>query len=237
MKKRIALGLLVVGVISTLAVGCSNTNVDNETSKHIVAPKVKESLTEYKDVITEVDAILNYVYKGESKPSGSYMEHIDNLVSERENQKIYLDDFLYEIEKLREELEGHIEQDGNNVVIDENSVVEEDDYVMEVEVLPDSAFIKTDETGRDYIDINDLEFFTDNLLFRYNNIEYMLDMKDYKPTMKTIRISKHNYRYSYGSEIEPGRIVMVYIDTKTGIGKTITVTHTNGKINLVDFEL
>ena len=236
MKKPNVLLVLTLVIVVTLA-GCNKAD-ENQSDSIKISPVVNKSLEGYENIIEEVDKLLDYVYLDGDKPTENYMEHIDNLIDERENQRLYMDNFLEELDRISKEILGDIVQEGGNTVgWEDETNVEDDYYEMPVEQLENSEFIQTDDNGRDYIDIKDLEFFTDDVLFRYNNSEYMLDMSEYKPTMKTIKLQQRHYKFIYGAEVDDETIEMAYLDTAGGTGKTITVTHSNGKIRFIDFEL
>lgn len=236
----VCLSLLLMTAL--LAVGCNKIDRTEDEVK-VYKPNIVKYEISNPDILLEVDKVLNYIYLGDTKPTGEYMKSIDKQLDELNNQRYYLADFFEELKKLQEEFDDY-DIDSENVTDD--STYFGDDYVEgEVEweteeynpSVENSYFILTDEEGNDYIDINELEFFNDGVYFTYNNLEYMLDMSKFKTTLNTIRLMEKNYKLAIAKEEDIGKVTAVYIDSKTGDGKTVTILYEGNTITFIDIEI
>lgn len=223
---------------SLILVGCS-IGLEEEKEKIIIGPNMEtgKGIDSSDKVVKEVIELLDYIYKGGSRPSKEYVNYLDEILDARDKQVIYMDEFLRDVGIIEEELREYVEQYGDNVLIDDDYEYDYDDYYMEIENIPNSKFIRQDDNGRYYIALKDILFIEDNLLFTFNNVEYMLDLSNYKETTQMIAVKQYNYVYSYGAELSDNNKELLFIDSKSGKGKTIKVYMDGDNISRVDFEV
>ncbi len=238
-KLAITMSLVVIILIA----GCTTNKVVENNEVDMIKPDIIRFSIENESILQEVDKVLNYIYLGEAKPIGEYMKHIDKKMDELSNQRYYLDEFFEELRKLQELIN---DPSINSERFEDEYTGPDDSYIDDGvdwadeeynSITENSHFILTDEEGRDYIDVNLLEFFNDGIYFSYNNETYMLDLDQFKPNLKTLRLKQHNYRLILAKEDDPGRITAVYRDTKTGQGKTIEVIYSGNTIEFIEIDI
>lgn len=234
---RVALTGVFITTSLLCIVGCSK---EVEVTRVITA-RTPEIDVDY-DYIEKTEAILNYVYKNTEKPEQDYMGHIDLKLEDRDNQRIYISDFLNDLDDMISDITGGRRQDMNY----DSDVLEEAPDLGEPigketpnyssEKQPNSSFILKDGNNREYIDVNKLDRSGD-MFFWYNGRNYMLDKQYIQETTDEIRLQQSEYRLVYGEQDEDGNASLLYVDSKTGRGKTVNIMAENGKISFIDFEL
>ena len=259
--------LIAIVLILTLTSCKSRDIIGEEEVKHTMELVINPvDYSKYQEIISEVDKILEWVYQDGPKPNKPYIEQVENLIELRDAQRLYMEDFLKDIENFRNlysdigEEEGKADGDGYSESWGDEEVMEEDElpnWATEEYHKPgndpylktNSKFIKTTDDGRDYIlatDIAKENLGRADLMFTYKGTEYMLDKDTFKPTSLELKTNNHQYEATYlkeeinedvGSVMWEERLEIVYRDKINGIAKTIEVYIKAGRITIISFEL
>lgn len=261
--------VILIAIIITLTLtSCKSRDESNdEKAKNVMELEINPvDYSKYSEIISEIDNLLEWVYQDGPKPNKNYVAQVDNLLELRDNQKLYMNDFLEDIEEFIR-LYGDIGEEGDGQAVGDG---QEDGWVddrWDEGELPNwateeyhkpgndpylktnSKFIKTTDDGRDYIlatDIAKENLGRADLMFTYKGTEYMLDKDTFKPTLLELKTKNHQYELTYlkeeiNDDLEPimweEMLELVYTDRINGSAKTIEVYTKEDKITIISFEL